>query len=407
MRWTNVGRDARYAWVGLASALAMLPLFPMLLAGFVLVSVGIGLWLLPWMVIGTLRWADAERGRAAALLGEPSQPRRPAVPEGLVERWRWVATHREVRRVLRWVPRFLGGGLALGLFGVLCVGGMLGTVVTVVGWPLLPDDTSMLGIRVGNWGLALLLGVVQFALLAALTRWVLPGFVRWQARDTLTALTPSAEERLAERVDELTESRADVLDAHGAELRRIERDLHDGTQARLVAIAMRLGVAREELPEDSGALGRLLAEAQEGAEDAMTELREVIRSMYPPILADRGLEGALAAVAAGSAVETDLDLGELGRLPAAVEAAAYFVVTEALTNVAKHSGAELARVRLERKENRLVAEVWDGGVGGVDESGGSGVVGIRRRVAALDGTVTVTSPAGGPTVVRAELPCGS
>ncbi|RMI38289.1 sensor histidine kinase [Streptomyces triticirhizae] len=409
MRWTNLGREALYTLVGLVSAIATLLVFPLLAVGFLSTVVGgLGLWLLPWLVLGLVRWAEAHRRRAAAVLGEPDVPRRATLPSGVGARWRWLASDPEVRRALRWAPRFLGGALPLGLFGLLCVGGLLGTVVVVALWPLLPEgEAGLLALPVESWGAALLQGGAQFALLAALTRWVLPPFTRWQARDSLAALTPTAEERLAERVDELTESRAGVLDAHGAELRRIERDLHDGTQARLVAIALRLGVAREELPADSGTLGRLLAEAHEGAEEAMTELRGVIRSMYPPILADRGLQGALTSVAAGAAVRTELELGELGRLPAAVEAAAYFVVTESLTNVAKHSGSDRARVRLTRNGDRLLTEIADGGVGGVDESRGSGVVGIRRRVAALDGTVTVDSPVGGPTVVRAELPCGS
>ncbi|MFC7717296.1 sensor histidine kinase [Nonomuraea recticatena] len=139
----------------------------------------------------------------------------------------------------------------------------------------------------------------------------------------------------------------------------------------------------------------------------MTELRDVIRTMYPPILADRGLEGALASLAAGSAVPAELDLGELGRLPAAVEAAAYFIVAETLTNAAKHSGATRVTVRMSRHDGRLIVEVTDDGIGGADESRGTGLVGIRRRSAALDGTVLVSSPPGGPTAITVELPCAS
>ncbi|MDT0266844.1 histidine kinase [Streptomyces sp. DSM 44915] len=409
MRGKILGRDARYALVGLPSAIATILVLPVLLVGLLSVVLGgLGLLVLPRLVLGLCRWAELHRRRAARVLGESVEPRRAVLPSGVAAQWRWLAREPAVRRALRWVPRFVGTGLPLGLLGLLCFGGLAGTAVVVPLWPLLPEgEASLLGLPAEGWGSALLLGAVQFALLAALARWVLPPFIRWQARDCLAALAPSAEERLAERVGELTESRAGVVDAHGAELRRIERDLHDGAQARLVAIAMRLGVAREELPDDSGALARLLREAQEGAEEAMVELRQVIRSMYPPILADRGLAGALASVASGAPVPTRLDLAELGRVPAAVEAAAYFVVTESLTNVAKHSGAERAEVRLARTADRLRVTVEDNGRGGVDEGRGSGVVGIRRRVAALDGTVEVRSPVGGPTVLRVELPCGS
>jgi signal transduction histidine kinase len=150
----------------------------------------------------------------------------------------------------------------------------------------------------------------------------------------------------------------------------------------------------------------LVREAREGAEQAMGELRDVIRTMYPPILADRGLSGALAALGARCPVPVSVEVGELGRIPAAVEAAAYFVVAEALTNVAKHSQATTASVRV-AWDGALMILVADNGFGGVDESRGTGVLGMRRRVAALDGTLTVDSPSGGPTVISVEVPCAS
>jgi signal transduction histidine kinase len=217
------------------------------------------------------------------------------------------------------------------------------------------------------------------------------------------------DEQLVERVAVLTRTRADVLDAHGAELRRIERDLHDGTQARLVAIAMRLAVARQafsDSPRDEKFLEELLRDAHEGTEEAMTELREVIRTVYPPILADRGLDGALTAVTARCIVPTRLDIGNLGRVPAAVEAIVYFAVAEGLTNVAKHSRATAASVRVDRAADRLSGVIRDNGAGGADDRRGTGIAGIRRRVLALDGTVDLDSPAGGPTAITVELPCG-
>ncbi|MEU0927534.1 sensor histidine kinase [Streptomyces malaysiensis] len=225
-------------------------------------------------------------------------------------------------------------------------------------------------------------------------------------------LLPSPEAlrsaRLAERVAELSETRAGAVAAHGAELRRIERDLHDGTQARLVALSMRVGLARRAYEKDPDAAHKLLEDAQDQAEEALTELRHVVRGIHPPILTDRGLVGAVRALAAGSGLEVSVhdDGVEDGpRAPAAVEAAAYFVIAEALTNAAKHSGARQASVHLVRLPDRLRVAVRDEGRGGADPSGGSGLLGMRRRVAALDGTVEMTSPVGGPTLIEVELPC--
>ncbi|MGV9313677.1 histidine kinase [Streptomyces sp. NPDC003691] len=228
-------------------------------------------------------------------------------------------------------------------------------------------------------------------------------------------LEPSPEAhrnaRLAQRVVQLTETRAGAVAAHGAELRRIERDLHDGAQARLVALSMRVGMARRAYDSNPELARKLLDDAQDQAEEALAELRHVVRGIHPPILTDRGLVGAVHALASGSGLVVTVDVDGLdahgagARAPAAVEAAAYFVVAEALTNAAKHSGSATAAVRLARVPRGLAVSVRDEGRGGADEAGGSGLAGIRRRVAALDGTVEVTSPAGGPTVIEVELPC--
>ncbi|WP_372345082.1 sensor histidine kinase [Streptomyces sp. KL116D] len=222
----------------------------------------------------------------------------------------------------------------------------------------------------------------------------------------LLAPPPGAE--LVDRVAELTESRAGAVAAHGAELRRIERDLHDGAQARLVALSMRIGLAKRAYGRDPDAAAKLMDDAQDQAEEALAELRHVVRGIHPPILTDRGLVGAVRALAASSGLAVDVrDDGVEGgsRAPAAVEAAAYFVVAEALTNAAKHSGADRADVELARRATGLGVVVRDAGRGGADERGGSGLIGMRRRVAALDGKVEVSSPVGGPTVIEVELPC--
>ena len=236
------------------------------------------------------------------------------------------------------------------------------------------------------------------------------------ARWSEALLRPSRKALLVERVEELTQTRAGAIAAHAAELRRIERDLHDGTQARLVALSMRIGLAKRMYDSDPKAARTLLDDAQDQAEHALTELRHVVRGIHPPILTDRGLAGAVRALAAGSvlAVSVDTDSVDTGpRAPAAVESAAYFVVAEALTNAMKHSGAGRAEVVLTCTERGLRLVVRDEGRGGAEiprvgpgtEPGGSGLLGMHRRVAALDGTLTVTSPAGGPTIIEAELPC--
>ncbi|MGH3096888.1 MAG: histidine kinase [Streptosporangiales bacterium] len=266
---------------------------------------------------------------------------------------------------------------------------------------------TQIGFSGASYSVNLVLFVAaELVVAAAWLFWCTPALARLHARLTWWVLF-SPVTQLQRRVGELAETRADAVDAHTAELRRIERDLHDGMQAQLVNVTMRLGMAERRLADDPAVVGTLIEEARSGAEDAMTGLRDVLRTMYPPILGDRGLRGALLGLAGGCATATTAEVGELDDLPAPVEAAAYFVASEALTNVAKHSAASQADVTVRRELRSLLVEVTDNGLGGADEDGGTGIVGMRRRVAALDGWLEVTSPVGGPTVVVAELPCGS
>jgi len=212
---------------------------------------------------------------------------------------------------------------------------------------------------------------------------------------------PDAE--LERRIEVLTTTRAGAVDAQERELRRIERDLHDGAQARLVALGMSLGMAEQKLATDPESARSLLAEAREGTREALEELRDLARGIHPPILADRGLGAAVAALAARSPVRVDVSV-EGERPSPAVESAAYFVAAEALANAGKHAQAGRVEVRIARRQGGLVVEVTDDGRGGADASG-SGLLGLRRRVEALDGTLQVVSPEGGPTTVRAEMPC--
>jgi signal transduction histidine kinase len=216
-------------------------------------------------------------------------------------------------------------------------------------------------------------------------------------------VTPPDAEELERRIEVLTTTRAGAVDAQERELRRIERDLHDGAQARLVALGMNLGMAEQKLVTDPETARSLLAEAREGTREALEELRDLARGIHPPILADRGLGAAVTALAARSPVRVDVSV-EGERPSPAVESAAYFVAAEALANAGKHAQASRVEVRIVRSGGRLVVEVTDDGRGGADMSG-SGLVGLRRRVEALDGTLLVVSPEGGPTTVRAEMPC--
>jgi signal transduction histidine kinase len=220
-------------------------------------------------------------------------------------------------------------------------------------------------------------------------------------------LTPSGAELLRARVSSLQHSRARVVDAADAERRRIERDLHDGTQQHLVSLAMNLGMAKEKLESDPAGAAELVSRAHQEAKDSITELRNVIRGVYPAVLTDRGLDAALSALAARSPVPVQLRVDLPRRPDATAEAIAYFVVSEALTNVAKHAGARTATVYVERAGDRLKVAVVDDGRGGADEATGSGLSGLRDRVAAVDGTFSMISPTGGGTTIAVEVPCES
>jgi signal transduction histidine kinase len=211
---------------------------------------------------------------------------------------------------------------------------------------------------------------------------------------------------LEERIDVLETTRAGAVDVQESELRRIERDLHDGAQARLVALGMNLGMAEQRLASDLGGARELVSEARLGVEEALRELRNLARGIHPPVLTDRGLEAAIASLTDRSPIPVVVTANVAERPPAAVETAAYFVAAEGLTNAAKHAGATRIEVRIAREPTRLVLEVVDDGRGGADANG-QGLHGLRRRVEALDGTLTIDSPSGGGTTLRAELPCAS
>jgi signal transduction histidine kinase len=256
---------------------------------------------------------------------------------------------------------------------------------------------------------------LQGSLLLALGLWLAPRVMRQRLTDPSDPELAARTRQLAQRVQTLTQTRHDAVDTAAAELRRIERDLHDGAQARLVALGMSLQAAERLFPTSPEAALALVAEAKESSSLALTELRDLVRGIYPPVLADRGLADAIRALAldAPLPVELDIDLASTIELP--VASAVYFSVAEALTNVTKHAGARSVRIQLSQTllagggppggGGLLRAQVTDDGSGGADPAQGTGLAGVERRLAAFDGILAVNSPPGGPTIVVIEVPC--
>lgn len=240
-------------------------------------------------------------------------------------------------------------------------------------------------------------------------QYVVLGMARGHAALARALLGPSRRARAAleARVAALSASRSRLMGASLSERQRIERDLHDGAQQRLVALAMDLGMAREKLLADPTAAGPLVDRAHEEAKRALAEIRDLVRGVYPAVLADRGLDAAISALVGRCPVPVTVTVELKARLPEAVESTAYFLIAEALTNVAKHSQATAAWVEVRCQAGRLHIVVGDNGVGGADSADGTGLAGLADRVAALDGRLIISSPAHGPTRVIGELPCGS
>jgi signal transduction histidine kinase len=256
-------------------------------------------------------------------------------------------------------------------------------------------------ILVSSRQLALLAGGEACLFLAA-AAWLVPRTIGAHARGMLT---PGPDPELAGRVQRLTETRDHAVDAATTELRRIERDLHDGAQARLVALGMNLRAVERLLPSRPQAALALVAEARETSLRALNDLRSLVRGIYPPVLADRGLGHAVRALALDTPLPAELDIDLPGRLTAPVESACYFAVAEALANAVKHAGARRVHIRIRHAEGMLRIEVADDGAGGADPAQGSGLRGIERRLGTFDGILAVSSPAGGPTMIVMEVPC--
>ncbi|WP_328326369.1 MULTISPECIES: sensor histidine kinase [unclassified Streptomyces] len=317
--------------------------------------------------------------------------------KGMMERLRSDATWRQFGYHLLAAPLAAAGGAL-----VVCawVAGMAGALVFSWVWAL-PLDA-----RLPGWTDRYVLLTAGGVLLLLLTPWLAAAVTRLDVTAAAALLGPNRAEELERRVENLAESRAGVVDAADAERRRIERDLHDGAQQRLVSLAMNLGIARAALTDLPPEARQVIDEAHREAKEAIEELNNLVRGLHPAVLDDRGLDAALSGIAARAPLPVDLTV-DIGRRPApTVEAVAYFVVSEALANVTKHAHARWVAIELRTRGGLLRITVVDDGRGGADPSGGTGLAGLAQRVGSVDGTIRIKSPVGGPTVITVELPCG-
>jgi signal transduction histidine kinase len=246
---------------------------------------------------------------------------------------------------------------------------------------------------------------LEGSVLLALGLWLAPRVMRHRLADSPDLELAARARQLTRRVQMLTQTRYDAVDTAAAELRRIERDLHDGAQARLVALGMSLQAAERLFPTSPEAALALVAEAKESSSLALTELRDLVRGIYPPVLADRGLADAIRALALDAPLPVDLDIDLPGQVELPVASAVYFSVAEVLANVVKHARARSVRIQLTQTSHVLRVQVTDDGAGGADPAAGTGLAGVERRLATFDGILAVNSPPGGPTIVVIEVPC--
>ncbi|MBV9447773.1 MAG: ATP-binding protein [Streptosporangiaceae bacterium] len=293
-----------------------------------------------------------------------------------------------------WAATAAAAGLVvLGTYGIL----------VAIYWPGMPGRWYGV-VALDTEGHAFFGGIIEGTVLLTLGVWLAPR-VMGQHLGLREAELAARAERLTERVQTLTQTRSDAVDTAAAELRRIERDLHDGAQARLVALGMSLQAAERLFKSSPEAALALVSEAKEASSRALTELRGLVRGIYPPVLADRGLADAVKALALDTPLHTVVDIDLPGEVEMPVGSAVYFAVAEALTNAAKHSGARTIRIQLHYEHETLRAEVIDDGAGGADPEQGTGLKGVERRLATFDGILAVSSPPGGPTIVVIEVPC--
>ncbi|GAA2475183.1 histidine kinase [Winogradskya humida] len=372
-------------------------------------AAGIGMVALPLMTKVLRARTDLVRRLATGagvVIARPYAPQPQPALTGGWRRFKWILTDPATWRDVAWL---LPGGIigaALGVLILLLPAYGLQGIILLPLWVHLGDVWYGYGVYwpIENFSEGLL-SLPQGALFLAAGLIVAPQLRKVDALFAKLFLAPTRAAELRLRVAHLTVTRADTVDAQAAELRRIERDLHDGAQARLVSLGMTIGLAEELLDRDPAAARKLLAEAREASGIALVELRHLVRGIHPPVLAERGLDGAVRALAISMSMPVEVDIDLPGRPQTPVESAAYFVIAEALTNVVRHSGAQTAAVTIVYHDGTLAVVVLDDGHGGADPGKGTGLRGMERRLAAFDGTMTLSSPPGGPTVVTLELPC--
>ena len=399
-----------------------------LATGFGLLITLIGIPILIGMLYVSRAMGWFERGRAKVLLDlDVPSPYRPAPPRDtwwrpFVSKVTDPATWTEIVYHLLLLPigvvtftlafTFWVLGLSM-LFAPLLSFLLPGNVQVIDGWVKIamtasPNSQIYVG-TVGSdrWVIDTPWEFAVISLVGAVVLLLTPWIVRGLATANRALVRGMLGRDLTARLQTVTASRDAAVDLAAQDRRQIERDLHDGVQQRLVSLAMDLGRAKEKLDTDPNQAKELVDEAHEEAKRAITEVRDLARGIHPAVLTDRGLDAALSALAARSTVPVDVRVDVAERPPASVEAAAYFVVSEALANVAKHAKATSATVTVRRSGDRLTVQVQDDGVGGATIAEGSGLAGLRDRVGALDGELHLLSPDGGPTVLMAELPCAS
>ncbi|MFJ6617244.1 sensor histidine kinase [Kitasatospora sp. NPDC091335] len=377
---------------------------------YIFLPAGLGVSLLPGTQRAVRRLVDRQRELAAQWSGVPVPARYPPLPDTrqgqalhalLVARdnqvwrdWRFVVIDPLVGGVIAFVPAALLLSSAWGLVTAV-FGAQLPSDWGSIWYMFIPVDGPVTAVLAG----LLAIVVALFAL------WDAPRTAPRHARYLVRMLAPRADEAMAERIEHLTTTRSDAMDTQMAEIRRIERDLHDGAQARLVAMGMTLNAAERLLKTNPDAVAALLAEARESSTKALDELRDLVRGIHPPVLADRGLGDAIRSLALLCPLSTEVGIDLTGRPEPPVESAAYFAVSEILTNAAKHSGAERAWIDVRHEGGMLRIDITDDGRGGADPDRGTGLRGIERRLAAFDGILAVSSPPEGPTLITMELPC--
>ncbi|MFF1822650.1 sensor histidine kinase [Kribbella sp. NPDC058245] len=400
-------------WIALALAILAqigIAFFVLNVVAIPLIAVWVGIPLLLAFVPATRWFANCHRTMLAGFIGEaiPRPYKKPPLP-GILMWLRTTLSDPATWRDIVWLLVNAVVGFTLSLISAVL---FLSTLFYGI-YPLLVGVTPE-GVFTEPFGG---LFTVNFWTSFLVMPVALIGFMIWQAAGerllkanayiARSLLGPTESAKLALRVQELATSRAETVDTQAAELRRIERDLHDGAQARLAALSMNLGMAEEMVARDPAQAAALLTEARLSASTALSELRDLVRGIHPPVLADRGLDGAVRALAMSCPFKVDVMYDVPGRPPAPVESAAYFAVAECLANAVKYSAATTAWIQITHEHEKLHMIVGDDGVGGAVVRPGGGLYGIERRLAAFDGTLTVVSPSAGPTTVIMELPCES